>query len=38
MMPSIFMFFDENDIPRTQTGKADKKKLSLIINGEGVIK
>ncbi len=38
MIPSIFMFFDENDIPRTQTGKADKKKLSLIINGEGVIK
>lgn len=38
MMPSIFMFFDENDIPRTQTGKADKKKLSLIINGEGVTK
>ena len=34
MIPSIFMFLDENDIPRTSNGKADRRQLVKLIDYE----
>lgn len=38
MIPSIFMFFDENDIPRNPNGKVDRRKLVGLIDYEGAAK